>query len=118
MRQAGLDKNGELGPENLAYKMLRTQGLIEKLYTARTAAKDQQLSLQERKKKKKSRSGYPFEEYKLLADKAIDLYKDIYDKVTFERGNFKIGPKDDRMIMRLKLQRRHYTQKENYTRLF
>jgi len=47
MRQAGLDKNGELGPENLAYKMLRTQGLIEKLYTARTAAKDRLLSLQE-----------------------------------------------------------------------
>ena len=47
MRQAGLAKNGELGPENLAYKILRTQGLIEKLYAARTAAKDQQLSLQE-----------------------------------------------------------------------
>jgi hypothetical protein len=47
IRQAGLDKNGELGPENLAYKMLRTQGLIEKLYAARTAAKDKQLSLQE-----------------------------------------------------------------------
>ena len=63
MRQAGLDKNGELGPENLAYKMLRTQGLIEKLYTARTAAKDQQLSLQERKKKKKSRVRYGFGGY-------------------------------------------------------
>jgi hypothetical protein len=63
MRQAGLDKNGELGPENLAYKMLRTQGLIEKLYTARTAAKDQQLSLQERKKKKKSRVKYGFGGY-------------------------------------------------------
>jgi hypothetical protein len=47
IRQAGLDKNGELGPENLAYKILRTQGLIEKLYAARTAAKDKLLSLQE-----------------------------------------------------------------------
>jgi hypothetical protein len=63
IRQAGLDKNGELGPENLAYKMLRTQGLIEKLYAARTAAKDQQLSLQERKKKKKSRVRYGFGGY-------------------------------------------------------
>ena len=59
MRQAGLDKNGELGPENLAYKILRTQGLIEKLYAARTAAKDELLSLQERKKKK-SRVRYGF----------------------------------------------------------
>jgi hypothetical protein len=62
MRQAGLAKNGELGPENLAYKILRTQGLIEKLYAARTAAKDRQLSLQERKKKK-SRVRYGFGGY-------------------------------------------------------
>ena len=62
MRQAGLDKNGELGPENLAYKILRTQGLIEKLYAARTAAKDELLSLQERKKKK-SRVRYGFGGY-------------------------------------------------------
>ena len=33
--------------------------------------------------------------------------KIIYDKMTFERGNFRIGPKDDRMIIRLKLTQRH-----------
>jgi len=48
MRQSGLDQNGELGPENLAYKMLRSQGVIKKLYDARTAAKDHELSLRER----------------------------------------------------------------------
>lgn len=48
MRQAGLDKHGELGPENLAYKMLRTQGTIKALYDARTAAQDKKLSLKER----------------------------------------------------------------------
>ena len=47
MRQSGLDKNGELGPENLAYKMLRTQGFIKKLYDAKTEARDRQLSLKE-----------------------------------------------------------------------
>lgn len=31
-RQAGLDKGGEFGPENLAYKALRNQGYITKLY--------------------------------------------------------------------------------------
>ncbi len=31
-RQAGLDKGGEFGPENLAYKALRSQGYITKLY--------------------------------------------------------------------------------------
>ena len=48
MRQAGLDKHGELGPENIAYKMLRSQGVIQQLYDARTAAKDRELSLKER----------------------------------------------------------------------
>ena len=50
MRQAGLDTRGEFGPENLAFKMLRTQGKIKELYDARNAAKDQELSLKERKK--------------------------------------------------------------------
>jgi hypothetical protein len=31
-RQAGLDLNGEFGPENLAYKALRKNGIIQKLY--------------------------------------------------------------------------------------
>jgi len=52
MRQAGLDAHGELGAENLAYKMLRNQGLIKKLYDARTAAQDAEMSLNERRKKK------------------------------------------------------------------
>jgi hypothetical protein len=55
-RQAGLDAHGEFGPENLAFKILRTQGLIKKLYDARNAAKDELLSLDERKKKKKRKS--------------------------------------------------------------
>jgi hypothetical protein len=48
MRQAGLDQHGELGPENIAYKMLRSQGVIQQLYDARAAAKDRALSLKER----------------------------------------------------------------------
>jgi hypothetical protein len=63
MRQAGLDTTGEFGPENLAFKALRTQGLLDQLRTARNAVKDQELSLQERKKKKKSRVRYGFVGY-------------------------------------------------------
>jgi len=55
-RQAGLDAHGEFGPENLAFKILRTQGLIKQLYDARNAAKDELLSLDERRKKKKRKS--------------------------------------------------------------
>ena len=53
MRQAGLAKNGELGPENLAFKMLRTQGDLGKLKDSIRRARDAELSLNERKKKKK-----------------------------------------------------------------
>ena len=52
-RQAGLDEGGEFGPENLAFKMLRTQGLIKRLWDHRTDLEDQRLSLAERKRKKK-----------------------------------------------------------------
>jgi hypothetical protein len=53
MRQSGLDKHGEFGSENVAYKMLRAHGLIQKLYDAQAAARDRELSLNERGKKKK-----------------------------------------------------------------
>ena len=49
MRQTGLESHGEFGPENLAFKMLRNQGLIKQLYDARNRAKDQELSLRERR---------------------------------------------------------------------
>ena len=47
LRQSGLDQHGEFGPENLAFKMLRTQGYIQRLVDARNAAKDQELSIDE-----------------------------------------------------------------------
>ena len=46
-RQAGLDKGGEFGPENLAYKILRKQGYIDKLYQLRNKLHSQTLSIEE-----------------------------------------------------------------------
>ena len=48
MRTSGLATNGEFGPENLAFKLLRTHGLIEKLKLAINAEHDRQLSLREK----------------------------------------------------------------------
>ena len=56
LRKSGLARNGEFGAENLAFKLLRQQGLIQRLYDARTAAEDQRMSLEERRRKKSSRS--------------------------------------------------------------
>jgi hypothetical protein len=57
-RQAGLDKHGEFGPENLAYKMLRTQGYIQRIFDHKAKLEDSRLSLDERKKKKKKSFKY------------------------------------------------------------
>ena len=59
-RQAGLDKHGEFGPENLAYKMLRTQGLIQKIFDHKAKLEDSRLSLDERKKKKKKKKTFRY----------------------------------------------------------
>ena len=47
MRQAGLDANGEFSTENLAFKILRNKGYMDKLYKSRTQKFDQELSLDE-----------------------------------------------------------------------
>jgi hypothetical protein len=46
-RQAGLSEHGEFGPENLAYKALRTHGIVDKLYKHRDRLRSQELSLVE-----------------------------------------------------------------------
>lgn len=45
MRQAGLDAGGEFSTENLAFKVLRNQGYIDKLKKAKAQAQDRLLSL-------------------------------------------------------------------------
>lgn len=63
MRQAGLETTGEFGPENLAFKILRGNGTLQKLRDARLAAKSREMSLQERKKKSKKKTRYGFGGY-------------------------------------------------------
>jgi len=46
-RQAGLDMHGEFGPENLAFKALRSKGIIKKLYDRLDQLRSQELSLPE-----------------------------------------------------------------------
>jgi hypothetical protein len=46
-RQAGLEKSGEFGVENLTFKLLRNTGDMDKLWQAEVKAADDQLSLGE-----------------------------------------------------------------------
>lgn len=54
MRQTGLEKNGEFGCENIAFKLLRNKGCIADLIAAKTAARDQELSLNTRPRERKT----------------------------------------------------------------
>lgn len=45
MRQTGLESNGEFSTENLAFKLLRNTGELERLWKAEQQATDQRLSL-------------------------------------------------------------------------
>lgn len=57
-RQSGLDKGGEFGPENLAYKALRTQGVITQLYAHRDNLHSKRLSVEGQYSTVKENSGY------------------------------------------------------------
>lgn len=46
-RKAGLQSAGEFGPENLAYKALRNQGYIQKLYNVKNKLHSKKLSIDE-----------------------------------------------------------------------
>jgi hypothetical protein len=47
MRQAGLDAEGEFSTENLAFKIIRNKGYLDRLFKAKNQAIDQELSLDE-----------------------------------------------------------------------
>jgi predicted GNAT family acetyltransferase len=46
-RKAGLDKGGEFSPENLAFKVIRKQGGIQKLYDLRNELHSEELTIEE-----------------------------------------------------------------------
>ena len=46
-RKAGLEKTGEFGPENLAYKALRKQGLVQRLWDLKNELHSDTLSLED-----------------------------------------------------------------------
>jgi Putative amidoligase enzyme len=99
-RQAGLDKTGEFGPENLAFKILRSNGTLDQLRAARLAARDRELSIDEAKKKKskkKTRYGFggvffPGYHYYGQTDAAVDgggeSVKESADSVDTQLQNF------------------------------
>ena len=68
MRQTGLEQHGEFGPENLAFKVLRSQGILQQLHDARAQARSQELSLKEQPAKPRFTWGLQTEDAGLTWD--------------------------------------------------
>jgi hypothetical protein len=68
MRQTGLEQHGEFGPENLAFKILRSQGVLQKLHDARAQARSQELSLKEQPAQPRFTWGFQSEDAGLTWD--------------------------------------------------
>jgi hypothetical protein len=73
-RQAGLDNGGEFGPENLAYKALRSQGYITKLYDLRDKLHSQRLSIENM--------------YQPIKDEVNEAFDKPYEILRWEKGDF------------------------------
>lgn len=80
-RQAGLDKAGEFGPENLAYKAVRSQGLMDKLFNLRDKLHSKKLSIESQNEDYDPNSVPPGPEFKPTMPKGtvrVDV-SDVYD---------------------------------------
>jgi hypothetical protein len=91
-RQAGLDKGGEFGPENLAYKALRNQGYITKLYDLRDKLHSQRLSIETM--------------YQPIKDEVNEAFDKPYELLRWEKGEFgdvaAIARLDDNTFLNIK----------------
>lgn len=86
-RQAGLDKGGEFGPENLAYKAVRAQGYITKLYDLKNKLHSEILTIETMYKPIKDEVTEAFDQpYKLKWEKSD--YGDVDAIAKMDDGNY------------------------------
>jgi hypothetical protein len=85
-RQAGLDQTGEFGPENLAFKVLRSNGTLDRLRAARQAAKNQELSVDETQEKIPFKYGFRTDDSKL--DAVAENVKESVDDIQAQLEKF------------------------------
>lgn len=77
-RQAGLDNKGEFGPENLAFKAIRSKGYFQALFDLRNKLRAQQLSIEEELLRR------TFEESIGVYNSKVNLAEDTVDALAQE----------------------------------
>ena len=81
-RQAGLDTKGEFGPENLAFKAIRSKGYFQALFDLRNKLRAQQLSIEEELLRR------TFEESIGITEQEVELSE---EGVTEQYGEYGVG---------------------------
>lgn len=81
-RQAGLDTKGEFGPENLAFKAIRSKGYFQALFDLRNKLRAQQLSIEEEFLRR------TFEESIGITEQEVELSE---EGVTEQYGEYGVG---------------------------
>ena len=78
MRQTGLEKDGVYSVENLAFKILRGEGDMQKLIDIHNDAYDEMYSLDEKKKKKKKQQKKKDDRCTRIAKRKYDVWPSAY----------------------------------------
>ncbi len=87
MRQSGLDRGGEFSEENLAFKYLRNNGYIEKLFNKKRDAYDKSVSIDENEEPERT-INYDEENNLVSSDEIVDIVMSLHTREEdFEDGD-------------------------------
>lgn len=87
MRQSGLDRKGEFSEENLAFKYLRNNGYIEKLFNKKRDAYDKSVSIDENEEPERTLN-YDEETNLIPSDEIVDIVYSLHTREEdFEDGD-------------------------------
>ncbi len=87
MRQSGLDRGGEFSEENLAFKYLRNNGYIERLFNKRKDAYDKSVSIDENEEPERTLK-YNEEINLIPSDEIVDIVYSLHTREEdFEEGD-------------------------------
>lgn len=87
MRQSGLDRGGEFSEENLAFKYLRNNGHIEKLFNKKRDAYDKSVSIDENEEPERTMN-YDEKTNLIPSDEIVDIVYSLHTREEdFEQGD-------------------------------
>ena len=131
-REAGLHNEGEFSPENLAYKAIRKQGGIDKLYDLRDKLHGQSLSIEEASSREDAiikinkllntsgRTNAEIETTNIIIDKMMKQYNikpEVLDTIPHPekakmRADFYKGPREPGDLLKSKIAKAEYEKNQ------